>query len=352
MTKNDLIPWGNAVHYLKAAALNPQRRGELIARALQEILTFLPAVGTALIWPCQNREVPWKVYYAGSSPESMQHWLAARLRVSAAATLDVLQQDLSSLSDMPIPHLICLKPASRFPAGLWIIWTTVSPLSGDINDSLGQVRQTLEALIEVECSEEHYFSSGSPLSDRALIEALRRGGTHALSVFLGLTRLVANADLTFWGRAYQDVVEITDHLGAKQKGFGCAVPRGRGAGGHIIAYGTPIVVVEDYRTSSYRYPGVSSIIDNEEVRSGIALPVHSPVGRRMSEEVAGVLYVTRRTVKPFSLTERLLVQRLTRLIEPLHPLTRPSSFFLSDLSPVADQKSVWYKVVLRANRQS
>src|SRR5262249_26581534 len=180
-----------------------------------------------------------------------------------------------------------------------IVWTIVSPLSRTVSDRLERVRQTLEALIEVECSEEHFFSSSSPLYDQALIEALGRGGTHALSVFLGLTRVVGNAELAFWGRAYQDVVEITDHLGAKQRGFGCVVPRGHGAGGHIAAYGIPIIVVEDYRTCPYRHPSVSGIIDSEEVRSAIALPVHSHVGNGASEEVTGVLYATRRIVKPF-----------------------------------------------------
>ena len=123
MEKKDSIPWGNVLHYLRTAALQPQRRSEMIARALQELLICLPAIGTALVWPCQDRNTPWKIYYAGDRPESLRRWLAARLDFSLDTTLGVLQRDLSKLSDMPSPHLICLQPAPMFPAGIWIIWT-------------------------------------------------------------------------------------------------------------------------------------------------------------------------------------------------------------------------------------
>jgi len=122
MEKKDLIPGGVAIHYLKTAALHPQRRGEMIARALQELLATLPAIGTALIWPCQDRNIPWKIYYAGTHTESIRRWLAARLHVSLDATVGVLQQDLGKLSDMPLPpplfHVRPSTPWKRF-AGHW-----------------------------------------------------------------------------------------------------------------------------------------------------------------------------------------------------------------------------------------
>src|SRR5216110_274788 len=246
MEKKDLIPWGEVTHYLKVAALSPQRRNEMIAHALQELLTCLPAVGTALIWPCKDRKVPWKVYYVGTRQQTLHRWLSARLAPSLDATIGLLQHDLSNLSDMPLPHLICLQPAPTSPAGLWIVWPTHTPLSNAANDGLERVRRALEALVEVECSEEQYFSNSSPLHDRALTEAIAQGDADALSVLLSLARLVGKADFTFWGRAYEDVVEITAHLGAKQQSFGFALPHGRGAGGRIAAYGLPIIVVEDY----------------------------------------------------------------------------------------------------------
>jgi sugar diacid utilization regulator len=347
--KNDPTAWGNIIHYLKTAALHPQRRSEMITRALQELLISLPAIGTALVWPRQDRNAPWKVYYAGDHPESMRRWLAARLNFSLDATLGVLQKDLSKLSDMPLPHLICLQPAPTFPAGLWIVWTAISPLPPATNAYLEEVRLTLEALIEVESLEDHYFSSASPLSDQALIEGLRQGDPQALSALLSMTRLVGNAELIAWGRVYQDVIEAKDQTGAKQSGFGFVLPSGHGIGGHIITSGLPILTVEDYRNTSFRDPSITTIVDSELVRSVVAVPVRARQEQGRSEHVAGVLYATRRSVKPFSLAEQLFVQRLAHLLEPLRPPTRPSPFLAPGLKPVSEEKAAWYKLVLQAN---
>jgi sugar diacid utilization regulator len=208
----------------------------------------------------------------------------------------------------------------------------------------------LETLIEVESLEEHYFSSTSPFSDPTLVEALGKGDPNALSALLSMTRLVGNAELTFWGRAYQDVIETKDHMGAKQSGFGFALRRGQGVGGYVAASGTPILIVEDYRNSPYRHPSVSDIVDSEQIRSALALSVRSRIGQEMSGNVAGILYVARRVVQPFSLAERLLVQRLTGLLEPLPMLVRPSSFLVPGLQPISDQKVAWHKLVLQAKR--
>lgn len=350
MEKKDLVPWGEVIYYLKTAAFSPQQRGDLLIRALQELRITLPAVGTALIWPGQESKVPWKVYYAGTRPQSIQRWLTARIGSSLDATIGVLQHDLSSLSDMPFPHLIPLQPTPPFSDGLWIVWATHSPLSRGANDCLERVRQVLEALIEVESSEEQYFSSSSPLQDQALIEAIAQGDTHALAVFLGLTRLIGKADFTFWGRAYKDVIEITAHSGAKEQGFGFAVPHGRGAGGRIAAYGLPILVVEDYRNCPYRDPSISHLVDREQVRSAIAVPVCYTRGQENSRGVGAVLYVTHRTPKPFSLFERLLVQRLARQIEPLPPVNRPTAFLSPGLEDLSNKKASWYDLILHANR--
>jgi len=350
MEKKDLIPWGDAIHYLKTAALLPQRRGEMIARALQELLDTLPAIGTALIWPCQDGEAPWKVYYTGTRQQNIKRWLSARLAPSLDTIIGVLQHDLSSLTDMPFPHLICLQPAAVSPAGLWIVWAAQAPLPPAASDCLERVRQTLEALIEVDSSEESYFSSHSPLNDQELIEALAQGDTHALSVFLGMTRLIGKAEFTFWGRAHEDVIEVTAHLGAKQRGFGFTLPHGRGVGGRIVTYGIPLVVVDDYRNSIYRDPSISDIVDSEQIRSAMALPVHYSREQETGAGVAAVLYVTHRTLTPFSLAERLLIQRLVRQVEPLPPASRPSSFLSSRLSHTTDQKATWYDLVLHANR--
>jgi hypothetical protein len=346
MEKKKLTPEGEILHYLEIAALHPQRRSEMIGHALQELLVYLPAVGTALIWPCQDRNIPWKIYYAGIHQEAIRPWLRARLHCSLDATLSILQQDLSKLSDMPpLHHLICLQPAPTYPAGLWIVWTLSSSIS-----NYEEVRLMLEALIEVESVEEHYFSSISPLSDQGLVEGLAQGDSHALSAYLSLTRLVGKAEMAAWGRVYQDVIETSDHMGAKKSGFGFVLPQGHGIGGHIATRGIPRLIIKDYRNSRYRDASISDVIDSEQVRSVIALPVRSRREQDKSDQVAGILYIVRRTVNPFSLAERLLVQRTTHLLEPLRPLTRPLSVLSPGLPAISDRRAAWYKLISRARR--
>jgi sugar diacid utilization regulator len=263
----------------------------------------------------------------------------------------VLQQDLGGLAEMPTPHLMPLQPSPIFPAGIWIVWTASSQLPGEAVACLERVLRTLEAVLEVEGSEEIYFSENSPLRDRALVDALAQGDANALSVFLSLTRLVGKAEFTFWGRAYHDVVEVSSHQGARQSEFGFVLSRGHGVGGRIAAYGTPIVIVGDYRNSPYRDTSVSGVVDGEQIRSALALPVrYYPDRETRAREVAAVLYATRRTITPFSLAERLLVQRLIRLLEPLPLVDRPVSFPSSGMPQLPDQKAAWYDLVLHANR--
>jgi sugar diacid utilization regulator len=352
MEEKHLMAWTSVSHYLKTAALLPQQRDELISRALQQLLASIPAIGTALIWPCRNKKVAWKVYYAGSRRNAMHRWLSTRLDPSMDVMIGVLQRDLiSGLSDMPPPLLIPLHTLPSSPCGLWIVWTapfSTPPPSSVPMEWLERIRQTLEAVLEVEDREEQYFSHSSPLSDREFIEALAHGDAHALSAFLSLTRVVAKADFTFWAKAYQDVVEITGHLGAKHSGFGFALARGQGVGGRVAAYG--MIVLGDYRNSPYRDSSVSEIVDSEKVRSGMALPVRYNTAPDNSAHVAAVLYVTRRTVTHFSQAECLLVQRLARLLEPLPLEVRPSSYLLPGMQHLSGHKAAWYDIVLHANR--
>src|SRR5436305_4797400 len=350
MEKKEAILEGNVLQYLQTAALHPQRRDEIIGHALQGLLVSLAVVGTALIWPSQDKNMPWKVYYAGMRQETMKPWLKARLQSSLDATLGLLQQDLRKLSDMPFHQLTRLQPAPTLPAGLWIVWTPIPLLPGSVRESQAEVRLMLEALIEVESVEEHYFSSISPLSDQVLIEGLAQGDSHALSAFLGLTRLVGKAEITAWGRVYQDVIEASDYIGAKKSGFGFVLQQGHGIGGYITTHKIPSMNIEDYRNSRYRDPSIADIIDSEQIRSVIALPVRSRRGQEKSEQVAGILYAARRTVNPFSLAERLLVQRATSLLEPLRPLTRPFAILSPGLPRVSDQRAAWYKLISHTHR--
>jgi sugar diacid utilization regulator len=111
-----------------------------------------------------------------------------------------------------------------------------------------------------------------------------------------------------------------------------------------------MIVVEDYRSSPFRDPSVSHIVDSEQVRSAIAVPVRHKRGQENGIGVGAVLYLTHRTPKPFSLAERLLVQRLARQLEPLPPTSRPTSFLSPGLADSTNQKESWYDLVLHANR--
>jgi sugar diacid utilization regulator len=346
-------PWVSVTHALKGAALHPQQRDELIARALQELLTVVPAAATALIWPCRARKGPWKVYYAGVRRNTMHRWLSARLSPSAEVLAGVLEHDLASNpADLPPSLLLPLRPRPCAQRAFWIVWPLApaevgTPLAA--SEGLERVRQALEALLEVEEKEGEYFSPSSPVHDRALIEALTQGDPHALSAILSLARIVTRGDFTFWGRAYNDVVEIAGHLGARNSDFGFALARGRGIGGRVAAYGTPMGR-GDYRNSPYRDPSVSDIVDREQVRSGMALPVRYQTAPENSAHVAAVLYTTRRTVAPFSLAEFLLGQRLAHFLEPLPPAERAPAFFWPGLHHLPDHKAAWYELLLHANR--
>jgi len=351
MEEKHVMAWTAVTQYLKAAALFPQQRDEMITRALQELLTSIPAAGAALIRPSRDGKVLWKIHYTGVRQQAMRRWLSARLDPTLDVLIGVLQHDLtSSLPDMPPPLLVRLYTSPSSPCGLWIVWpqpSSASFLASPLIEHMERVRQTLEAVLEVEDKEEQYFSTSSPLYDRELSEALAHGDAQALSAFLSLTRVVGKADFAFWGMAYQDIVEITGHLGAQHSGFGFALPRGRGVGGRVAAYGT--IVLGDYRNSPYRDPSVCEIVDSEQIRSGMALPVRYNTARDSSAHVAAVLYATRRTVTRFSLAECLLVQRLARLLEPLPLEIRAPSFFLPDVH-LPDHKEAWYDIVLHANR--
>lgn len=348
MAENHSMTWVAVTQPLKNAALFPHQRDELIAHALQEILTGFPAAGAALIRPARDGNVLWKVQYAGIRQPAMRRWIAARIDPSIDVIMGAIQHDHScSPAEMLPPLLMRLHTPLSFCRGLWIVWPLLTHAGLDI-EYIERIRQMLEAVLEVEDREEQYFSTSSPVYDRELIAALAHGDTRALPAFLSLTRVLAQADFTFWGKAYQDVVEITSHLGARHSGFGFALQRGHGVGGRVAAYGT--MVLGDYRNSPYRDPSVSDIVDGEQVRSGMALPVRYNTARDTSAHVAAVLYATRRTATHFSLAECLLVQRMVRLLEPLPLEIRSPSFFLPNVSHPSAQKAAWYDLVLHANR--
>ncbi|HLZ58729.1 MAG TPA: helix-turn-helix domain-containing protein [Ktedonosporobacter sp.] len=354
MEEKHPVVWTSVTNSLEVAALRPHQRDEMISRALQQLHIGIPIIATALIWPCRAKKVPWKVYYTGIKPNVMHRWLSARLDPSLDVTVGMLQHDLiHSLADMPPPLLIRLATLPSSPGGIWIVWLTPSSASSlpeTLLSGLEPVRQMLEAVLEVEDRETQYFSASSPVYDRELIESLVHDDAYALSAFLTLARVVAKADLAFWAKAYDDVLEVTSHLGAKHSGFGFSLPRGQGMGGRVLAYGK-LLEVSDYRNYSYRDPSVCEMVDDEQLRSGLALPVYYHMdSNKESRPVSAVLYTTRRAVAPFSLAERLLMQRQAQIFEQVTLEKCSRSFFLPGIHTLPEHKAAWHDLILHANR--
>src|SRR5690348_3403854 len=161
MSEKHHSAWPSVEDSLKSAALLPQQRGEMITCALHEVLSHVPAVATALIWPGKEKKGPWKVYYAGMRQDATRPWLMARLEPSLDVTCAVVQHDLnSSFPDMPQPLMLRLQASSVPAGGLWIIWPAQPSalyLPHASDECLERVRRTLEALLEVEGTEEQFF---------------------------------------------------------------------------------------------------------------------------------------------------------------------------------------------------
>jgi sugar diacid utilization regulator len=354
MDEKHSVVWIPVIRSLEDAALLPQQRDEQISRALQHLLASTPIAGTALIWPCAGKKNPWKVYYAGINRVAMHRWLSAHLEASLEVAVGAIEHDLTrTFSEMPSPLLMHLQTKPTSPGGVWIIWLAPSSATASFSTSvfpwLEPIRQTLEAVLEVEEREAYYFLNSSPIYDQDLLKALVHGDASAMAAFLSLTRVIAGADLTFWGRAYQDVLEVENHLGARQNGFGFVLPRGHGVGGRVITSGKPIAV-PDYRNSSYRDPSVSDTVDSEQIRAGLAIPIHAKSPLLPQTTVAAVLYATRRGGGPFSRAECLLAERLTREIGPLPIQSRSPVYFMPGVSHLPEHRMGWYDLVLHARR--
>lgn len=344
--------WSSIAQHLETAALIPQQRDELLIRALQRILAIIPAMGSALIRPSPNSKPPWKLLYTGARSTQVCRWLSTRLNEQPDIVLSTLQHDLPHLADMPQPILLRLQPSHLSLPGLWIIWPALTPSSSlsspsptgaSLNEDIQHARYVLEAILEVESKEDLYFLNSTPLVDRHLIEALSQGDTHALPALLGFTRMLGRADFVYWGQVRNDHVEVGWQVGAYNPGFGFEIPLGSGIGGRVATRGS-FVEVPDYRNSPYRYPGVRDIVDREQVRSGVAIPVLDT-----TSQPAAVLYLTRRTVAPISLAERLLVQRFSRSLEPLIRESHISSTYLPAIQQPLARKAEWCDIVLHAN---
>lgn len=334
-------PWPLGPGLLERAVLDPHRRPVAIHRALESFVNSVPAEGTALIRPSLDGPSPWRIEYAGTAEEEMRRWLRDRLDESLEITTLALAKDAPcSLGTGPL--VFTLHPQAPSAQGLWVVW----PYAGldPPGEETENFRKALETLVEVEHEEPLYFHGGADLPEELSL-ALRQGDQGALAALLDLTRQIGGADLAYWGNVHDNRVSVEWHRGTRDGGFGFELPLGQGVGGRAFA-GDATFEILDYKNCRYRYPGVSDVTDGEEVRSTLAIPVHSA-----NPQAGAVLYAGRRTVTPFSPAQRLLLSRLVHSIEPItEPEQAPDRFFIRDLERTKDLKSELRRVLLNSSQ--
>lgn len=333
-------PWPLGVGLLERAALDSRRRPAAVYRALKSFANAAPAEGTALIRPSPESSSPWQITYAGATEEEVRRWLRDRLDESLENTARALAAG-GPCSPGARPLTFPLRPRTPGAGGLWVVWPYAGfePPEGETED----FRKALETLIEVEHEESLYFRGGSDLPE--LSRALRQGDEGALTALLDLTRQIGGADLAYWGSVHDDLVNVEWHRGARDGGFGFELPLGQGVGGRAFA-GDETFEIVDYRNCRYRYPGVSDVTDGEEVRSTLAIPVHSADPRS-----GAVLYAGRREVAPFSPAQRLLLSRVARSVEPVpEPWPAPVRFFIRDGELRKDPKRELRRILLHSSQ--
>lgn len=344
MFETEMSVWKSIFHKLEQAAITPQRRNEFLYSALKQFVIKTRVSGTAFVWSDEAHDPPWNYLYVGTYEAEMRRWLSRRISVSS-------QEIISHLEDRP-PSFLDLEPhvypilASDSVSGILVVWVQqVQQHTFAMNNEYKTLLAYLEALLKMEHN--HFYKSNNPL-DPEFVEAIQHKDQSGLSALLSLTRFIGEADLVYWGDIYQKHIDITFHLGAIHPEFGFQLPVGKGLGGKA-ALTKNVLHVNDYRNSEYRYPDVSKAVDQEGIRSGIAIPI-----KGKNTETNGVLYATRRNIKPFSLAQRLSLLRLIRSIEPVSGRLSSSRFYIgnSDTKFIRQKKSELRKLLQNSKQIS
>lgn len=336
MCKTKTSPWKAILYKLEQAAIIPERRNAYVYTALKLFVRTTSASGTALVWFDESQDPPWSFIYAGTCERDMARWLADRLSLSAPDVAAQLQKRPPALPGDGA-HVFPLPDAASI-SGMWIIWPSPDRLVSGGEEQMIVTR--LQALLEVERKERLLYGKHHPL-DSEFVKAFRNDDQHALPALLSLIQTAGKADLVYWGNIDRNHVDITCHLGTKHREFGFHLPVGEGLGGKAALLKNPLHV-SDYRNSAYRFPIVSHAVDREGVRSVIAIPI---AGKQ--SETSGVLYATRREIRPFSMAERFMLSRLIRPIETMAGES-PSRFYMgSGKAPPIQQKKAELRKLLQ-----
>lgn len=107
-------------------------------------------------------------------------------------------------------------------------------------------------------------------------------------------RWAIGTDVGWCGLTVNDTLEMVAHQGMRNPDIAelWRLPLGQGIGGRVATEGRPLVV-RDYARDPRRVPVLKELIDAEELRSSICVPLMA------EDNVLGVLYVSERTLRSF-----------------------------------------------------
>lgn len=121
-------------------------------------------------------------------------------------------------------------------------------------------------------------------------------------------RWALDTDVSWCGLIDRDSLVMIAHQGMRNPDIAelWRLPLGQGIGGRVATEGRPIVV-RDYARDPRRVPVLKALIDTEELRSSICVPI------RADELIIGVLYVSQRELRTFGPDEVGLASSIAEL---------------------------------------
>lgn len=312
--------------YLELAALNPEGRSAALRRALERVVRAAPVAGAALIRPRVDDLGAWLVEYVGPSTTEMLRWISARLDASFEVMAQALKEKPPHLQRPPhlydtSPLLFPLHPRVPIPGAIWVLWSAREQPAPLPSEELEGYRKGLEALLEVEYKEQLYFHRADEPLEPELREAITNGDVQALPAYLNLTRMTVGMDIALWGDVANGAVKVEWHSGTTKAGFGFEVPAGEGIGGRAFAR-QEVLHVPDYLNCPYRVPSVSVVVDEQDVRTALAVPLRS-----RTPDAGAILYGAKRRVYPFSAAQRVLLFRLAQSVQSVANRPPVSQFY-------------------------
>lgn len=314
--------------FLEQAVLSDERRKSFIYKALHTFIQNESLESTAFIWGNNGIE-NYHIVTAGIKETEVLQWLS-QIQFNLSDYSFLYHEKTSPLKDFTVSIFPTMNDHEI--TGLWIIWGEKTIPSHDTQISF--ILPYLEVITVIDRTKE--ITVDSNLLHNDLIEAFQYKDPSAIIAMLSLFRIISDADLVYWGDIINSTITITHHLGAKKNNFGFELPIGKGFGGKA-AHSKNMLAVDDYKNSPYRFHPISSIIDRESLRSGIVIPI-----KDKQIQTSGLLYVTRREIKPFTLLQQLSLLKIIQSVEPLqYEASATTSVFISNhsLYPLAKRKN-------------